>query len=65
MAMITNTYWLYVALVGVFTLGMFIGIALGKRKAMAEMMFQQQRMEATRMWTESMKDFMGGQNGKQ
>jgi len=58
----TKMDWIYIAVVGVFVLGMLIGITLGKRKAMLDMLYQQQRMEATRLWTESISKVMGGQN---
>ena len=61
MATITN--WMYVALVSVFVLGLFIGMAIGRRKGMADMLLKQQQLEATRMWTESLSKYMGGKNG--
>ncbi len=61
--MATITDWTYVAIVGSFVLGMIIGMALGKRKAMTDMLMQQQRMEATKAWTEAVGKMMGGKHG--
>ncbi len=60
--MATITDWTYLAIVGAFVLGLIIGTALGKRKAQADMLMQQQRMEATRAWTEALGRFTGGQD---
>jgi len=62
MAMLTNINWTFVAFVGTFVFGMIIGNSLGRRKAMLDMLYQQQRMEATRMWTESIGKVVGGHN---
>lgn len=59
----TITNWTYLTIIGSFVLGMIVGTAVGKRKALADMLMQQQRMEATRMWTESLSKYMGGKNG--
>ena len=55
--------WIYVAIVAVFALGYWIGHRKGKFDAQQEMMFHQQQLEATRMWTESLSKYMGGENG--
>lgn len=60
----TQMDWIYIALVGVFVLGIFIGMYIGRKKAVTEMLYQQQRMEATRMWTESIGKVIGGYNGQ-
>lgn len=65
MAMLTNINWTFVAFVGTFIFGMIIGNSLGRRKAMLDMLYQQQRMEATRMWTESIGKVAGGHNVEQ
>jgi hypothetical protein len=59
----TINLWLYAALVGSFVLGMFIGITIGKKRGMTDMLLQQQRMEATRLWTDTLKGYMEGKNG--
>ena len=61
MATITN--WIYVALVSVFVLGLFIGMSIGRKKGMSDMLLKQQQLEATRMWTESLAKYMGGRHG--
>lgn len=55
--------WIYVAVLAAFALGYWIGHRKGKSDTQQEMIFQQQRMEATRIWSETMKPYMGGQNG--
>ncbi len=62
MAMLTNINWILVAIVGSFIFGMIIGNSLGRRKAMLDMLYQQQKMEATRLWTESISKVVGGHN---
>lgn len=61
--MVTINNWLYVALVGVFVLGLFIGMSIGRKKGMSDMLMKQQQLEATRIWTESLSKYMGGKNG--
>lgn len=56
----TKMDYMYIALVGVFVLGMFIGMYIGRKKAMSEMLYQQQRLEATRMWADSIGRVIGG-----
>ena len=51
-------YWIYVVIVTVFSFGYWIGHRKGKSDAQQEMLFNQQRVEATRVWAETMK---GGQ----
>ena len=53
-------YWIYLAVIGAFTLGYWVGHRKGKSDAQQEMMFQQQRMEATKVWTEAIGKMMGG-----
>ena len=52
--------WIYVVVVVAFTLGYLIGHRKGKSDSQQEMLFNQQRVEATRIWAETMK-----QNGGQ
>ena len=61
--MVTISLWMYGALVGSFILGMIIGITVGKKRGMTEMLMQQQRMEATKLWTDSLKGYMEVKNG--
>lgn len=60
----TINLWMYGALIGSFALGLLIGMALGRRKAVTEMLYQQQRMEATKVWTEALGKVMGGHHVK-
>lgn len=60
--MATITDWTYVAIIGSFVFGMIIGMALGKRKAITDMLMQQQRIEATKVWTETIGRMMGGKH---
>ncbi len=59
----TINLWMYGALVGSFIFGMFVGITIGKKRGMTEMLLQQQRLEATKMWTDSLKGYMEEKNG--
>ena len=52
--------FIYVAIVGAFALGMLIGMGIGRKKAYLEYLNLQKQMEATRMWTENLKKYMGG-----
>ena len=54
--------WIYVVVVVAFTLGYLIGHRKGKSDSQQEMIYQQQRMEATKIWAESMKPYMGGKH---
>ena len=56
--------WLYVAVVGAFALGVLVGMVMGKRKAIEEMAYRQMQMDATKMWTDAFKGYMGGKNGR-
>jgi len=47
--------WIYVVVVVALTLGYLIGHRKGKSDAQQEMLFNQQRVEATRIWAETMK----------
>ncbi len=51
-------HWIYIAVVVAFMLGYLIGHRKGKSDSQQEMLFNQQRLEATRIWAESMK--LGG-----
>ena len=55
--------WIYIAIVAVFALGYWIGHRKGKSDAQQEMLFNQQRIEATRLWADSLKGYMEGKNG--
>ena len=52
--------WSYVAVVGAFALGIVIGTAMGRKKAVEEMTYRQVQMDATKMWTEAFNGYMGG-----
>lgn len=52
--------WIYGAIVGAFALGVVIGVAMGKKKAVEEMAYRQMQMDATRMWTDAFTGYMGG-----
>jgi len=52
--------WNYVAVVGAFALGIIIGMAMGRKKAVEEMTYRQMQMDATKMWTEAFNGYMGG-----
>ena len=52
--------WLYVAVVGAFALGIFVGMVMGKKKAIEELAHRQMQMDATKMWTDAFKGYMGG-----
>jgi hypothetical protein len=54
--------WFYLLVVGAFALGMMFGIGIGRRNAYTEFQLQQKQLEATRLWTESISKYMGGQN---
>lgn len=56
--------WVYVVVATVFALGYWIGHRKGKLDGQREMLFQQQKIEATRMWTEAISKYMGGQDAK-
>ena len=47
---------IYVAIVASFALGYFIGVSKGKSDATKELVEQQARLEATRMWTSNLKN---------
>ncbi len=47
--------WIYVLIVTVFALGYWTGHRRGKLDGQQEMLYQQQRLEATRIWAETMK----------
>jgi hypothetical protein len=54
----------YLAFAGCFFLGYLIGCSEGRKKATLEQMEIAKQIEATRMWTESLKNFnnMGDKN---
>ena len=53
--------WIYVAIVGAFALGVMIGMFIGRVKERKVMAYQQMQMEATKMWTDAFKGYMGGE----
>ncbi len=53
--------WIYIAIVGAFALGVFIGMAIGRKKGIDEITHRQMQMDATRMWTNAFKGYMGGE----
>lgn len=61
--MVTITNWIYLAIIGSFVLGMIIGMSVGRKKGMSDMLLKQQHLEATRMWAETLSKYMGGRNG--
>jgi hypothetical protein len=61
---ITNlNFWTLAQLLGIFLLGMFIGMRIGKNKALNQFVAMQQQAEATRMWADSLKGYMEGRHG--
>lgn len=53
-----------ISIITAFVLGFFIGTKTGKKQALQEQLMMQKKMEATKMWTDNLKKYMGGQNAK-
>ncbi|MDA8161688.1 MAG: hypothetical protein M0022_02110 [Desulfobacteraceae bacterium] len=53
--------WIYVSIMGAFALGILMGMSLGRRKAIDEIAHRQMQMDATKMWTDAFKGYMGGE----
>jgi len=56
--------WMYVAVIGAFALGILVGTAMGKKKAVEEIAYRQMQMDATKMWTDAFSGYVGGKNGR-
>lgn len=56
--------WLYGALAGLALLIIGLSYRIGYAKSLKDTLYQQQRLEATKIWAETMKNFTGGHNGK-
>ena len=52
--------WVYIAVVGAFALGILVGMAMGKKKAVEEIAYRQMQMDATKMWTDAFSGYVGG-----
>jgi hypothetical protein len=55
------TGWMYLITFGVFCLGYFIGYSKGKNDGISAATYQQQQLDATRIWAEQMKNYIGGE----
>ena len=54
------TVYMYVITFGVFCLGYFIGYSKGKNNGLSEATYNQQQLDATRIWAEQMRNCIGG-----
>ena len=52
--------WMYVAIVGAFALGLLIGMPIGRSKERKETAYRKMQMEATELWTNAFKGYLGG-----
>ena len=53
--------WIYIAIVGAFALGLLIGMPIGRSKERKETAYRKMQMEATELWTNAFKGYVGGQ----
>ena len=55
-------YWIIAGVVASHVFVFFLGNVNGRKKAIDEMLSRQMQMDATRLWTDSLKKYMGGKN---
>lgn len=60
----TPLIWYGISLLTAFVLGFLIGAKSGKKQALQEQILMLRKMEATKLWTENIGRYIGGQNGK-
>ena len=52
---------IYVSIMGAFALGLLIGMPIGRSKERKETAYRKMQMEATELWTNAFKGYVGGQ----
>jgi hypothetical protein len=59
-----NEYWIIAVVLAAFSLGYWVGYKKGRSDEQRETILDKTKLEATRIWVETMKPFMEAKNGK-
>ena len=57
--------WMTAAYIGTFVLGYLIGEMSGRKKATSAFLERDRQMRATQMWTDNLKNIMGGRKNEE